>query len=98
MISFPPHPIPVVVEGLGDAYIVYIRENGMWDNDEICVALLDGGKWYHVNTQQIRSWHNDTYDIKKAKDEKTTWERITDLRKHFSEWSNNTAEGHDENT
>lgn len=55
-------PIPVVTP-LGDGYVVYIRENGMWENDEVCVAMMNDGQWRHFNTDQIKSWHNGTYDI-----------------------------------
>jgi len=37
----------------------------MWENDEVCVALDDGGQWRHFNTGQIQSWHNATYGITK---------------------------------
>ena len=65
MITFSPIPIPVNVEGLGDAWVVYIKSNGMFEDDEVCVALMDGGQWRHVITSKIKSWHNATYDIKK---------------------------------
>lgn len=65
MIVFPPYPISVKVEGLGDAMVVYVKDNGMHENDEICVALMDGGRWYHVTTDKVYSWHNETYSIKK---------------------------------
>lgn len=65
-ICFAPFPIPVHVEGLGAAYIVYIKDNHMYQNDEVCVALMDGGQWYHVTTEKIKSWNNATYGIQKA--------------------------------
>lgn len=67
MICFPPNPIPVFVDGLGSAWIVYIKSNGQFEDDEACVALMDGGQWRHVTTSKIKSWHNATYDIIKAK-------------------------------
>lgn len=63
-ISFPPYPIPVVTP-LGDGYVVYIKDNGMHDNDEICVALCDSGQWRHFNSGDIKSTNNSTYGIKK---------------------------------
>lgn len=63
MISWCPNPIPIIVEGLGDAYLIYIKENGMFEDDEACVVLKDGGQWFHVKTSQIKSWHNATYNI-----------------------------------
>lgn len=65
MITFAPFPIPIVVEGLGNAYVVYVKENNQWEDDEVCVALQDGGQWRHVTTSQIKSWNNITYGITK---------------------------------
>ena len=69
MITFAPNPIPVVIEGLGPAWVIYVKDNGMFEDDEVCVALLEGGQWRHVTTSQIKSWHNKTYDIKKVNEE-----------------------------
>lgn len=66
MIVFAPNPIPVITPE-GGGYVVYIKSNGMMENDEVCVALLDGGQWLHFNTSQIKSWHNATYDLLKTK-------------------------------
>lgn len=65
-IVFTPYPLPVHVEGLGPAYIIYIKDNMMNENDEACVALMDGGQWRHVTTDRIKSWNNTTYGIEKA--------------------------------
>lgn len=65
MIVFPDKPIPVIVEGLGNAWVVYVKDNGMFEDDEVCVALMDGGQWRHATTSQIKSWNNSTYGIKK---------------------------------
>lgn len=70
MITICDIPIPVYVEGLGDAYVVYIKANGMFENDEVCVALCDGGQWRHVLVNQIKSHHNATYSIKKKEESK----------------------------
>lgn len=64
MIAFPPFPIPVVTP-LGDGYVVYIESNPTWENDCITVALCEGGQWRHFTTDQIKSFHNSTYGIKK---------------------------------
>lgn len=61
-IVFPPYPLPVVTP-LGDGYVVYIKCNGMYENDEVCVALREEGQWRHFNTSQIKMYHNGTYDI-----------------------------------
>lgn len=63
-IAFAPYPIPVVTP-LGEGYVVYITANGQWENDEVCVAMCDGGQWRHFNTADIRSHHNATYGITK---------------------------------
>lgn len=70
MITFCPNPIPVFVKELGEAWVIYVKENGMFEDDEVCVALMDGGQWRHVTTSQIQSWHNSTYSIKKKHHEK----------------------------
>lgn len=67
MITFAPFAIPVVVEGLGDAYVVYIKENDTWENDEACIVLKKGGQWRHVTTDKIKSSNNATYDIIKER-------------------------------
>lgn len=69
MLVFPPNPIPVVIEGLGNAWVVYVKENGMFEDDEVCVALMDSGQWRHVTTSMIKSWNNSTYGIQKKKEE-----------------------------
>lgn len=64
MITFPPYPIPVITP-LGDGYVVYVKCNQMWENDEICVCLTEGGQWRHFTTDQIKGYQNMTYEIKK---------------------------------
>lgn len=61
-ITYAPFPIPVVTPK-GSGYIVYVKCNAMWENDEVCVAMDDGGQWLHFNTGQIKSWKNATYGI-----------------------------------
>lgn len=61
-ITFAPFPIPVVTPK-GSGYIVYVKCNAMWENDEVCVVMDDGGQWLHFNTGQIKSWKNATYGI-----------------------------------
>ncbi len=62
MITFAPYPIPVITE-LGDGYVVYVRSNTTWENDEVCVAMCNDGQWRHFNTGQIKSHHNGTYEM-----------------------------------
>ena len=64
MIVFPSNPI-LVHTPLGDGYIIYIKSNGMFQNDEVCVALTEGGQWRHFTTGQIQSHSNGPYQIKK---------------------------------
>lgn len=66
MLEFAPYPIPVITP-LGEGYVVYISTNPTFENDEVCVALCDGGQWRHFNTGQIKSYENITYGIKKQK-------------------------------
>lgn len=64
MIVFPPNPI-LVITPLGTGFVVYIKSTGMWENDEVCVALTDGGQWRHFTTGQIKAHENGPYQIKK---------------------------------
>lgn len=66
MICFPDKPIPVMTP-LGGGYVIYVKDNGMGENDEVCIALLDGGQWRHFLTNDICSWYNATYSIIKSK-------------------------------
>jgi hypothetical protein len=60
-------PIPVVVEGNKDGYAIYVTNNGMLENDVWCVVLCDGGIVRHYLSNQIRIFHNETFNIKKSK-------------------------------
>jgi len=64
MIFEPRDPTPCTTP-LGDAFIFYIKTNGLAENDEVTVILMDGGEVKHMTTKQIKIWHNDTYEIKK---------------------------------
>lgn len=57
-------PIPCTTP-LGEGYIWYIKDNGMYENDEYTVVLLDGGTVRHFTSDQIKIWANDTYTIRK---------------------------------
>jgi hypothetical protein len=65
MIEFAPYPIPVVTP-LGNGYLVYVKSNNLWEDDEVCVAMEDTGTWRHFVSGDIKSWQNGTYGIKKA--------------------------------
>ena len=64
MIYEPRNPIPVITP-MGDGFLLYIKENGMHENDVWTVSLKDGGKVMHFLTNQIKVHCNSTYGIKK---------------------------------
>jgi hypothetical protein len=64
MIFEPQNPIPVVTP-VGDGIVLYIKENGMHENDVWTVVLKDGGNVMHFLTNQVKVYHNSTYSIKK---------------------------------
>ncbi len=64
MIAFAERPIPVMTP-LGGGYVVYVESSTLWENDVITVALLDGGQWRHFRSNDIQSWHNETFGIQK---------------------------------
>ncbi len=66
MVSFPPYPIPVTTP-LGDGYVLYVKSNNMYENDEFAIVLSNGGEIKHFNSSQVKIWHNATYDISKNK-------------------------------
>ena len=57
-------PISVVTP-LGDAFAIYVKSNGMFEDDECCCCLLEDGQVRHFISSQIKIWHNETYGIKK---------------------------------
>lgn len=57
-------PIPVVTP-LGDGMALYVRSNGMLQDDEWCCCLLKGGMVKHFLSGQIKIFHNATYGIQK---------------------------------
>lgn len=59
------NPIPVITP-LGDGYAIYVKSNGIFENDEVLVALKEGGQWRHFNTGDIKSFQSLTYGITKA--------------------------------
>jgi hypothetical protein len=58
-------PLPVTTP-LGNGWVWYVKDNGMFENDEVTVIMFDGGEVKHFTTAQIKAWHNETYDIKKS--------------------------------
>lgn len=57
-------PIPCKTP-LGDGYVWYIANGGMWENDIFTVVLCIGGEVKHFTSDQVRIWHNETFGIKK---------------------------------
>jgi hypothetical protein len=55
-------PIPVVTP-LGDGMALYVRSNGMLQDDEWCCCMLKGGDVKHFLSGQIKIFHNATYGI-----------------------------------
>lgn len=58
------NPIPVTTD-LGDGYILYVRSNGMFENDEFCCVLKEDGSVRYFLATQIKIWFNATYGINK---------------------------------
>lgn len=63
-IFFPTNPIPVVTPK-GDGYVLYIKPNGMLENDEFCVVLEQKGEILYFLANQLKVYNNATYGIKK---------------------------------
>lgn len=64
MITFNPHPI-LVTTPLGDGYVIYVKPNMMFDNDEWCIAMVDGGQIRHFLSHQVQVYRNGSYEISK---------------------------------
>lgn len=65
MIVFCPTPIPVIVEGDKEGYVIYICDSGNYENDIWTVVLCDGGIVRHYRTDQVHIHQNATFSIKK---------------------------------
>jgi hypothetical protein len=64
MLFEPRTPIPVVTP-MGDGYVLYIKDNGIHENDVWTVVLKNGGTIMHFLTNQIKVHSNATYNIEK---------------------------------
>ncbi len=65
MIVFAPSPIPVIVnDSKEEGWILYVKDSGMFENDEFCVVLCNGGIVRHYVSNQITIHKNATFDIK----------------------------------
>lgn len=58
------NPIPVVTP-IGDGYAMYVRDGGTWENDIWAVVLDKNGAVNHFRSDQIKVYHNATFDIAK---------------------------------
>ena len=64
MIVFPPHPIPVIIKNdMSNGYVLYIKDGGMFENDEFCVVSCGGGEIKHYTTAQLLIYKNATFNI-----------------------------------
>ena len=59
-------PIPCTTP-LGNGYILYVRSNGMLENDEFTVVLMEDGGIKHFTSDQVKVWTNSTYGINRKK-------------------------------
>jgi hypothetical protein len=64
-IVFCPTPMPVVVEGDKEAYLIYVESGGQFENDVWTVVHCEGGIVRHYSTDQIKIHANSTFKIKK---------------------------------
>lgn len=69
-------PVPVTTP-LGSGYILYVKSNPLYENDEITCVLLDGGDIKHFTSDQVKVWNNATYSIKKKTNEKEASQEAT---------------------
>ena len=63
------NPIPVVLEDGAEGYAIYVTNGGTFENDIWCVVLSKGGIVRHYRSDQIRIFHNSTFNIKKESNE-----------------------------
>jgi hypothetical protein len=60
------NPIPVVTP-LGDGYVIYVTNSGMFENDVFTVVLCKDGQIKHFTTDQVKMYVNATFGIGKDK-------------------------------
>jgi hypothetical protein len=65
MVTFPPYPIPVLVENNKEGYLLYIESGGQHENDTWTIVHKDGGIVRHYLTSQVLIIKNATFDIVK---------------------------------
>jgi hypothetical protein len=62
------NPIPVIVEGDKEGYILYVTNSGPYENDIFTVVHCEGGIVRHYRSDQIRIHINATLGITKYED------------------------------
>lgn len=55
-------PVPVSTP-LGEGYILYIKNNPLYENDEVTCVLFETGEIKHFTTDQLTVTKNSTYSI-----------------------------------
>lgn len=58
-------PIPVITMDGKEAYAIYVRDGGTFENDIWCVVLCESGLIRHYRSDQIRLHFNATFNIQK---------------------------------
>jgi hypothetical protein len=58
-------PIPVVLAHNSDqtGYAIYVTNGGTWENDIWCVVLCDSGIIRHYRSDQLKIYHNATFEV-----------------------------------
>ncbi len=57
--------IPVIVEDNIEGYAIYVTYSGMFENDIWTVVHCKSGIVRHYRTDQIKIFHNSTFNITK---------------------------------
>ena len=60
------NPVPCKTK-VGDGYVWYVRDGGIWENDIFCIVLSDG-QVRHFRSDQFTIENNGTFDIKNEKE------------------------------
>lgn len=65
MITFATTPVPVIVEGGKEAYLLYVESGGQLENDIWTCVHKEGGMIRHYLTSQVVVNYNSTFSILK---------------------------------
>lgn len=69
MITFCDKPIPVLVEGNKEAYLLYVESGGQYENDIWTCVHCEGGVVRHYRTDQVVVHRNSTFNLTKKSGE-----------------------------